>query len=511
MVASIPMADVVLTTLNAKYAHASLGLRYLAANMGDLRERTVLLEFTIHDRATDIAETLLTHKPRIIGLGVYIWNAELSLQLVRLLKAVSPEVIVVLGGPEVSHESESQAIVAAADHTIAGEGDLAFAELCRQLLEDLDVPQPKLLRPPPPNIADVAPPYDEYTDVDLRERTVYVEASRGCPFSCEFCLSSLDIAVRQFDLDNLLGQLDNLLARGVRQFKFVDRTFNLKVRTASAILEFFLKRIDKGLFVHFEMVPDRLPVALRSIIARFPPGSLQFEVGIQTFDAETSQRISRRQNLAKLEDNMRFLRSDTGVHVHADLIVGLPGEDMSSFAQGFDRLVALGPQEIQVGILKRLRGTPIGRHDHQWNAVYTDAPPYEILRNSLITFADMQRMKRFARAWDLVANSGNFRATTPRLWQDSTPFAGFMAFTDWLYGKVGAITAIALDRLTRLLFDYLTKVLGQPQAPVATDLAADYIRPGRRPPSFLTSLVHKLPLAAQPTNPATPKRQARHL
>ena len=177
----------------------------------------------------------------------------------------------------------------------------------------------------------------------------------------------------------------------MRRFKFVDRTFNLNIAAEPAILEFFLEGSGPGLFAHFEMIPDRLPEALREVIAKFPAGALQFEVGIQTFDEVVSRNISRRQDYGRLADNMRFLREETGVHVHADLIAGLPGETLECFAAGFDRLVGMGPQEIQVGILKRLRGTPIMRHDQAWEMVYSAHPPYELLRNKLLDFASMQR------------------------------------------------------------------------------------------------------------------------
>ena len=241
---------------------------------------------------------------------------------------------------------------------------------------------PKIIPAEVPDFSQIALPYDFYTDDDIAHRIIYVEASRGCPFTCEFCLSSLDIPVRQVPLPALLEQLQRLLDRGVKQFKFVDRTFNLNVAVSRAILEFFLERHQPGHFFHFEMIPDRLPEALREIIARFPPGALQFEVGVQTFNEQVSQLISRRQDNEKLADNFHFLRHETGVHIHADLIVGLPGETLESFAAGFDRLIALGPQEIQVGILKRLRGTPIVRHDADWQMIYNPHPPYEILRTS---------------------------------------------------------------------------------------------------------------------------------
>ena len=276
---------------------------------------------------------------------------------------------------------------------------------------------PKIIPAELPDFSQIVLPYDLYTDDDIAHRIIYVEASRGCPFTCEFCLSSLDIPVRQVPLPALLEQLQRLLDRGVKQFKFVDRTFNLNVDFSKTILEFFLERYQPGHFFHFEMIPDRLPESLREVIAKFPPGALQFEVGVQTFNEEVGAAIKRRQNYEKLEDNFRFLRHQTGVHIHADLIVGLPGETLESFAAGFDRLIALGPQEIQVGILKRLRGTPIVRHDAEWQMIYNPHPPYEILQNKLIDFATMQRLRRFARYWDMVGNSGNFVESTPLIWK----------------------------------------------------------------------------------------------
>ncbi len=411
------MADIVLTTLNAKYIHAAFGLRYLMANLGDLRSNAVLAEFDINQRPLDIAEMLLAREPKIIGFGVYIWNVTQTTEVITAIKRISPEIKIILGGPEVSYETEGQPIVQLADHVITGEADLKFAEVCRTLLggsQGLSLQElPKIISAPVPEFSRITLPYDLYTDDDLAHRIIYVEASRGCTFTCEFCLSSLDIPVRQVPLPAFLEQMQRLLDRGVKQFKFVDRTFNLNIATSKTLLEFFLTRHQPGHFYHFEMIPDRLPTELREVIARFPPGTLQFEVGIQTFNPEVGTHISRRQNYDRLADNFNFLRRETGVHIHADLIVGLPGETLESFAAGFDRLVALGPQEIQVGILKRLRGTPIIRHDAEWQMTYGAHPPYEILQNKLLNFATMQRLRRFAKYWDMVGNSGNFLEGTP--------------------------------------------------------------------------------------------------
>ncbi len=512
------MPDIVLTTLNAKYIHAAFGLRYLLANLGPLQPRARLVEFDIHHRPTDIAEVLLAQNPKIIGFGVYIWNVAPATEVVATIKRVRPDIIVILGGPEVSYEVEGQEIVRLADHVITGEADLKFAEVCRGLLGDGSRARsphqfPKIIPAEPPEFSQFVVPYDLYTDDDIAHRIIYVEASRGCPFTCEFCLSSLDIPVRQAPLPAFLGEMQKLLDRGARQFKFVDRTFNLNIATSRAILEFFLTRHQPGNFYHFEMIPDRLPAELREIIAKFPPGSLQFEVGIQTFNPDVAERIRRRQDYGRLEDNFRFLRNQTGVHIHADLIAGLPGESVESFAAGFDRLIGLRPQEIQVGILKRLRGTPIVRHDAEWQMVYNPHPPYEILQNKLIDFAMMQKLRRFARYWDLVGNSGNFVETTPLIWSDgASPFAAFLRWSEWLHGRMGRTDSIALTRLMELLFEFLTRELELNARLVAETMWRDYQRGGRSDkPVFLREFPP--PDQSRPARPksASLKRQARHL
>lgn len=507
------MADIVLTTLNARYAHASFGLRYLLANLGALRPRAAMLEFDIAQRSVDALETILAQDPKIVGVGVYIWNADQSAALVADLKRIRPDILVILGGPEVSYETEQQRIVADADYVITGEGDLAFADLCQKLLRG-DRPLMKVIPAELPEFAQIALPYDLYGDQDIEHRVVYVEASRGCPFKCEFCLSSLDVPVRNVPLDAFLASMQRLLNRGLRRFKFVDRTFNLNLNISRAILQFFLERYESGLFLHFEMIPDRLPEALRQTIAKFPPGALQFEVGVQTFNDDVSARISRKQDNNKLADNLRFLRDETGVHVHADLIVGLPGEGIDSFAAGFDRLVNLRPQEIQVGMLKRLRGTPIVRHDAEFGMKYSPAAPYEVLQTRDIDFNTMQRLRRFARYWDLIANSGNFIETTPMLWSDgSSPFTAFMALSDWLYATTGRKHGIALRELTELLFAFMSGVRGLNAAQVAQSLWKDYQRGGRSdlPGAFKPYVKPADTREPRRPKPPSPSRQERFL
>ena len=500
------MADIVLATINARYAHASLALRYLRANVGTLKPRSEILEFVLQDRPVDIAEKILARSPSIVGFGVYIWNTDETYRVVETIKRVAPQVKIVVGGPEVSHEIPTQPVASLADYIVVGEGDEAFRDLASSILAG-EPPETRVIRGGLPSLAKLQSPYSLYDETDISNRTVYVEASRGCPFTCEFCLSSLDQKVRGFPLEEFLADMKRLYDRGVRQFKFIDRTFNLKISTAKKILAFFLERSGPDLFVHFEMVPDRLPDELRDLVRQFPPACLQFEVGIQTFNDKTADRIQRKHNRAAIEKNIRFLREETGVHVHADLIVGLPGEDIESFGLGFDNLVSLAPQEIQVGILKRLRGTPISRHTEEWGMVYSSLAPYEILANKLITFSQMQEMKRFARVWDMVANSGNFVETLPLLWAEQRPFIGFLKFTRWLHVEVGSFSGVALKRLARLLYRYLVEATAVDRETASMALTKDFTRLGRGDFNAAEPLPTK---ASKRTKSGIPARQARH-
>ena len=532
---------ILLTTLNARFIHASLGLRYLLANMGNLRPYTGLREFNVATPVGKVVDEILRtlsglpgSSTVIIGFGVYIWNVCATTEVVRRLKAMRPTITIVLGGPEVSHETASQEIVKLADHVITGWGDVSFARLCRALLHG-PTPLTKIIAGEQPPLARIAWPYAEYTDADLAHRLLYVEASRGCPFKCEFCLSALDKTACTFDLDCFLAQMDALYQRGARHFKFVDRTFNLKIDASIRILQFFLDRLPdashgalaKPLFLHFEVIPDHLPDRLKEIIVRFPPGVLQLEVGIQSFNREVQQRISRQQDNERSEANLRWLVTESNAHVHADLVFGLPGETLESFAHGFDRLYALQPHEIQLGLLKRLRGTPIVRHSAEFGMVYDAAPPYALLHNSAVDIATVQRFVRCARYWEQVANSGRFLRTLALLLRGrnganalaNSPFCAFLHFSDWLWQRSDQTSRLSPEMLVDALFDYLATDVGDPgehriNHPVRTvraALLADYVGSGARgSPSSLKGVLPRRAISGGSAN-SLQQRQERHL
>ncbi len=474
---------ILLTTLNARYSHSSIGLRYLYANMQELKTNTKICEFTINDQIQDVAEQLLAQQPRLIGLGVYIWNASLCAELVATIKKVSPQTIVVLGGPEVSY-LPMRVNFDAADYIVQGEADLAFYQLSKALMGGLK-PTERIIKAELPDIKRIELPYDDYTDEDVANRYIYVEASRGCPFQCEFCLSSMDDKVRNFDIDTFLEALEKLWLRGVRNFKFIDRTFNLNVKIASRLLDFFLSK-PLPYFVHFEVIPDHFPEALKQRMTLFAPATLQLEIGIQTLNLEVAKNIHRNLKMEKITQNIAFLEQETSAHMHLDLIVGLPGETLQSFGEGLNQLAGMTDSEIQIGILKKLAGTTLHRHDEKFAMVYADIPPYDILKNDVLSFGDIQHMKRFARFWNLYYNSGNFKKSISQLWSDGDVFKHFSLFSTWVYAQSNSTWKIALERLAYYLFCYRTQVQGANKTQVAELLLLDLLKlEGRKIPNFL--------------------------
>lgn len=479
--------QIVLATLNSRYMHSAFGLRYLYANLGELQSSACIEEFTIQQRPIDIAEKLLKHQPEIIGFGVYIWNVAEVTKTVELLKQISPKTLIVLGGPEVSFLPDKPALVDVADYVVMGAAEKSFRELCQLILSG-NKPIDKAIQSDELPLDQLQLPYQYYTDDDIRNRLIYVEASRGCPFKCEFCLSSLDKTSKPFELSVFLDEMDSLHQRGARNFKFIDRTFNLKVSSSIAILEFFLERMSDDLYLHFEVVPDNLPDKLKAVIEKFPYHTLQFEVGVQTFDESIQALISRKQNNNKTCENLCWLRENTHAYIHADLIFGLPSDSLENFSKSFDQLVSLNPHEIQLGILKRLRGVPLNRHNEEYQLRYNPEAPYNILCTRDIDFSTMQRVNRFARYWDMIANSGRFKSTLPLI-LGASPFEGFMLLSDALYQVVGSTWKISQPRLFVLIFESL-KAREEIDATVLFEtMAGDYGRTGEK--ASFESLINK--------------------
>lgn len=478
--------DIVLATINARYSHSSFGLRYLKANLKEYFSDSIILENQLGQSAEAISDIWLAHKPKILGVGVYIWNIELITKVLKICREKCPGLIIVLGGPEVSFGVERE-LLKLSDHIVAGEGELSFYRLVKQLFSAGTQELPKFYEKKELNLSEIQTPYHLYTDEDIKNRKIYVEASRGCAFKCQFCLSSLDQKVRNFNIDKLLEDFSSLIDRGVRQFKFVDRTFNLDIKTSVKILDFFLKHpCINELFFHFELIPDRLPLVLRDKILQFPEGSLQFEVGIQSLDGQVSKLIERRQDKSKALENLLFLSKKSSVHLHVDLIIGLPGASKEIFSRDLNELVELGLQEIQIGILKNLKGTPISIHTEEFKMIYSSSAPYEIIQNVFYNHVEMEFMKSFAKFWDKFFNSGNFPKSIDFVLKRSTPFEEFYKLTAFMLERFDRDHSLSLESLAHGLFDYLTKVLGEDENLISDKIYSDYcLEKGRKTPQFL--------------------------
>jgi len=484
--------EILLVGINARYTHTSLGLRYLYANLQELQEKAHILEFVINENAQTLAEKILQFKPKIVAIGVYIWNVEDVVALIEVIKKVSLDTTIILGGPEVSHKP-FRANISDADIIIQGEAEITFYETCKKILDNQKIDE-KIIRAKPVKLKEITLPYDYYTQHDISYRYIYVEASRGCPFECEFCLSSLDEKIRTFNIDNLLESFEMLWQKGARNFKFIDRTFNMNIRLANKIIDFFLAKKQEQFSLHFEVIPDSFPEALKERIQQFEPHTLQFEIGIQTLNPEILYNIQRVMDLNKVEKNLYFLENETNAHLHVDLIVGLPGESLDSFANNLNTLKSMTNSEIQIGILKKLSGTTLYRHDNVYNMVYSDKPPYDILKNQHLDFNTIQDMKRFARFWDLTYNSGNFYNTIDYLFKNSTTFDGFYNFSKWIYTQTESTWKISLNRLSELLFNYITQELKFKESEIADSLIKDIARVnGRSIPKIIEQYATHIP------------------
>ncbi len=452
-------ADILLVAINARYSHCSHAGRLLLANLGSLGARATLLEYDLETLPLQLASDILARQPRIVGCIVYLWNRTLVGDTLRLLRLLAPELRTIIGGPELVAD-DAAAWQGLADAIAIGEGEALFRNWCQaQLAATTATPPatgPLLLQAAtPPDTATLLPPYHLYSDHDLQRRVVYVESARGCPHHCIYC-TSCNSGWRAFPLPPLLREFDQLRQRGLRNFRFLDRTFNVDEPHACRLLDYFLDHRDEGLRLHLELSPVAYGPGLRQRLAAFPPGMLHLEVGLQTLDSATARRIGRHEERSTALTALRFLQQECSADLHVDLIYGLPGEDLTTFTAGFDQLVLLGLPTIQVNRLKVLPGTPLSRLP-AIKGSYNPAPPYEVLFSDVLTHYELTRLQRFAHAWDRLNNRNRFSHSLPLLWQtpSASPFAAVDAIAQEVYRTCGRVHAIGADLWGATLAAYL--------------------------------------------------------
>lgn len=437
-----------LAALNAKYIHIALSLRLLKAYAE--RDYDInIVEYTIKDPALNIVADLYSRRPDVIGFSCYIWNIEETLNIVQLLKKVMPEVRIVLGGPEVSFDPEAfMNRVPEIDFIVMGEGEVTFHHLLQEIegnghFEQVDgiafrsQQTDRIVINPPRAKTDLnelpSPHYYAEDMAELDKRIVYFETSRGCPFNCQFCLSSTEIGVRYYDVERSKADLLHLIQSGAKVIKFLDRTFNINREYALEIFQFLIDN-HNGCVFQFEITADIMrPEVLQFLIDHAPPGIFRFEIGVQSTNELTNKLVQRRQNFSKLSRTVQMIKSSGKIDQHLDLIAGLPEEDYASFKQTFNDVFAMRPEELQLGFLKMLRGTGMRRDAEKYGYKYMDHAPYEVLENNVLPFQDILRIKQVEDILEKYWNSHRMDHTVEYLISHvfETPFDFFQDFGEY--------------------------------------------------------------------------------
>lgn len=429
---------VLLSTLNAKYIHSSLALRYLESYCRKDCPGIAIREYTINNRLLEILSDIYSYQPKIIGFACYIWNIDMTLALAALIKKVLPDTAIILGGPEVSYDpGDILARHDVVDYIVMGEGEEILRRLLVELQNSGDGGEvagvafrrngsiiinggPQLVT----NLDDIPFPYSEHDLTALKDKIVYYESSRGCPFSCSYCLSSATSGVRFFSLERVYRDLAIFIRYGVKQVKFVDRTFNAKKSHYVPLMK-FLAAQDCTTNFHFEVAADILDDEVLSFLKTVPHGRFQMEIGVQSTYEPTLAEIHRKNIWPKIVKHVTQLRSYGNMHLHLDLIVGLPYEDFRRFGRSFDDVYDLKPHMLQIGFLKMLKGSGIRCNADAHGYIFTDYAPYEVLANKYLTYSDVRFLQIFEEMFNQVYNSGRFSSTLERLIEEG----GGSAFT----------------------------------------------------------------------------------
>ncbi|MGG0185965.1 B12-binding domain-containing radical SAM protein [Bacillus rhizoplanae] len=464
--------NVVISTLNAKYIHTNLAIRYIKAYAQpefDLE----MAEYTINDPVMNIVTDLHRRKPDVIGFSCYIWNIEETIKVIQMLKKINPNLIIFVGGPEVTYDvTDWLKRVPEIDFIIIGEGEIAVKNLLfeiqgAQQFENLDgigfikadgthviKPQREKL-----NLKELPSPYRFPEDIPhLSKRITYIETSRGCPFSCQFCLSSIEVGVRYFDRERIKEDIRYLMKNGARIIKFVDRTFNISRSYAMEMFQFLIDEHVPGTVFQFEITADIMrPEVIEFLNTHAPPGLFRFEIGVQSTNEQTNDLVKRRQNFEKLTRTVTMVRDGQKIAQHLDLIAGLPEEDYQSFRKTFNDVFALRPEELQLGFLKLLRGTGlrIRANDHQY--VYMDHAPYEMLGNNVLSFDDILQIKQVEDVLEKYWNAHRMDHTVPYVISHTfdTPFDFFQEFGTYWDTQGWSRIGHQLEDLFQRLYQFL--------------------------------------------------------
>ncbi|WP_057767898.1 B12-binding domain-containing radical SAM protein [Cytobacillus praedii] len=462
---------IICSTLNAKYIHTNIAIRYLKA-FAEPEFNIELAEYTIKDPIMNIVTDLIRKKPAIIGFSCYIWNIEETIKVVKMIKKIDPAIQIIVGGPEVSYDvfvwMEN---IKEFDFIAIGEGEETFKQLLTELNGDKQMenvhgiafrqegqikinPQRNKL-----DLRELPSPFRFKEDIPhLSKRVIYIETSRGCPFSCQFCLSSIEVGVRYFDREKVKEDIRYLMQNGAKTIKFVDRTFNISRSYAMEMFRFLIDEHLPGTVFQFEITADIMrPEVIEFLNQEAPPGLFRFEIGVQSTNDYTNELVMRKQNFEKLSRTVTMVKEGGKIDQHLDLIAGLPEEDYHSFRKTFNDVFAMRPEELQLGFLKLLRGTGLRLRAEDHKYIYMDHSPYEMLGNNVLSFDDIIRIKQVEDVLEKYWNDHRMDFTIEYLVTNTfpSPFDFFQDFGSFWEQKGWSRIGHQLEDLFKRLYEFL--------------------------------------------------------
>ncbi len=479
------MRNILLIGINARYSHPAVALYYLKTYVADIPSNCRIVEYTIRNNPEEIAESIWRQKPDAVGMSVYIWNSHVMKRLIELL-SVNKEFFIFLGGPEVSYNAEEWLKkYPAVDCIITGHGEEGF----RRLMENSFILKDNIIQSHNPPFKEIPFPYMENDFSGFTNKNVYYESSRGCPFSCAYCVSSCRDQKLEFrELSQVSDEIEKIMRHSPKLVKFIDRTFNANAERARRIWEMLIERYSetKTTF-HFEVHPALLSEGDFEVLKKTPKGLFQFEIGVQTTHQHVRREIGRKGNWEKEKWAVEKLKAMNNIPLHVDLIAGLPGENFDMFGKSFDRIYALGAGHLQLGILKILPGTAIRQKSEEYHMCYDECAPYAINRNQWLSEEEVRRLKIIARLVDALHNSKKFTVTMNEL---SARFYSPWEFYCTLAENTREdLRDISWERMYRVLIHFCEKLFTHEIAFLCDCLAYDWFSNFRtnRVPAFLKS------------------------
>ncbi|KGN02221.1 radical SAM protein [Clostridium novyi A str. 4570] len=519
-----------LVGINSKYIHSNLAVRYLREYTKELDYECKIREFSINDRRERILKEIISEEADIIAFSCYIWNIELVKELANLIKIVNSNIKIIYGGPEVSFDGREFLTSNPGEYLIEGEGEETFKELIEFEIYNF---KSKILHSNTKNnftnedtfgkidgnnksineikglfykidekvfynskrknidINQVVFPYDE--NDDLKNKIVYYEASRGCPYGCKYCLSSVDKNLRFRNIETVKKELKYFIDKEVRLVKFVDRTFNANEQFAIDIWQFLIEQNTNTKF-HFEISANILTEKQFNVLSKSPKGRLQFEVGVQTTNNKILRNINRYVNFKDIEEKVEEIKKLNNISQHLDLIAGLPGEDLNSFINSFNDVYSIKPEEIQLGFLKLLKGSPMLEEKDKWGMKYSPYPPYEILSTKDISYDEILLLKKVEAMVDKYYNSGKFNNIISYFeLKFDTPFEFYYQLGEFFEQKGYFDRNISGTDYYKVFLEFNSEKLREDNDILKDIIKYDYVKYNKKSwvPKFLETKIHK--------------------